>query len=434
MKPLRTGLGVGLLTGAAGAAVKLFQDRRAGTLGAGAAAPRVVTGTTATRVRAAASKALVPAGAEGSKGLKDAVADGKESLRARRAARRATANRPAWVVAPTPGVATGVVRGAAPTRPTPTAPRKVPNLVPKNPVSAKTVGASMGKYAVKRVGKVVGKVAADRMGKVIEVIEVLEQVVASVSEPATKPEITITGPGASINPPPATVALAPNPARPGGPPASSGGAAAGDAPARPTGTRVSVRTFERGPRVVVGPGVTRPPADKSAPAAARGEGETPEAAAASASETDVAVDAAVEAVADAVEAAVEASAEAASEESSSVEAASVVAASVVAGAEPSHERSNDGPPAATDGPTDAAPAPAPAKAGTRTARKARSTTAKAAPKTPRVSPKAPAAKKASTKGEAATRVPKPRAAKRPASRKPSGSNGDAPATTGKETG
>ena len=90
---------------------------------------------------------------------------------------------------------------AAPSRPAaavPPAPpaRKLPSLESLKPPSAKSVGASVGKYAVKQAGKAIGKAAADRVGKAIEVIEVLEKVVAAASsEPAAKPDLTPSGPG-----------------------------------------------------------------------------------------------------------------------------------------------------------------------------------------------------------------------------------------------
>ncbi|MEA2717214.1 MAG: hypothetical protein QOI99_1531 [Actinomycetota bacterium] len=345
MKPLRTGLGVGLLAGAAGAANKLVRDWRAGTLDRGAATPRVVTGpihkaVTGPITKAVAgpiTKAVTEAVAKvdgistGSSPRADKRADAgddgrraaaSESLRGRRASRRATANRPPWVVAPAP---TGAVRTPASTRPTPSGPRKAPAPAPRPPVSAKSVGTTVGKYAVKRVGKVVGKVAADRIGKALEVVEVLESLVASVSEPATKPDMTLAGPGATMQPLPASSVLASIPARPGlsptpptddaDPSADGGGPPAARASAPPRGTLVSVRKFERGPRVVVGRSVS-PPAGADAPgtdaipevvpdvapdvpAPAGGDASAP---------VEPVVQAAVEAVAEAVEEAVEAAA------------------------------------------------------------------------------------------------------------------------------
>ena len=347
MKPLRTGLGVGLLAGGVGAVAKIVQDRRAGTLGRAAAAPRVVTGSTVVVDGARAStvipKALSKSLAKGISKV-DAKADGGkvdgESPRARRAARRAAANRPPWVVAPAPGAGT-VSRPAPSTRPAPTGPRKLPNLIPKNPVSAQSVAASVGKFAVKRAGKAIGKVAADRVGKAIEVIEVLEKVVASVSEPATSPDLTSTGPGATMPPPVAAAVIASVPARPG--PAKD--PSAGE-DATPRGTLVSVRKFERGPRVVVGPTVRQdpPPAAEAEDASPAAEATEAPPAATTSVPDDVAIS--VEAVAAAVEASVEAAASA---------------------------------------PTDAAPAPA-------RAAKKRSSPAKAAAKAPSPKPRAKAAK------------------------------------------
>ena len=82
----------------------------------------------------------------------------------------------------------GVVRPAASTRPAPTGPRKMPNLIPRNPVSAKSVGAT--RRQVRRQAG--GQGASARwpptgMGKAIEVIEVLEKVVASVTESPPRP-------------------------------------------------------------------------------------------------------------------------------------------------------------------------------------------------------------------------------------------------------
>ena len=112
-----------------------------------------------------------------------------------------------------------------------------------------------GKYAVKQAGKAIGKAAADRVGKAIEVIEVLEKVVASASqEAAAKPDITPSGPGAAVNRGAGRGPARRRPSRPHRP-----GRRRLDVPEpaptrRPRGTLVSVRKFERGPRVVVGPG------------------------------------------------------------------------------------------------------------------------------------------------------------------------------------
>jgi len=376
MKPLRTGLGVGLLAGGVGAATKLVKEWRAGTLGQPTANARVVTGAVATADGTSGGTGGAKAA---TKGVAKAVpgADG-ESPRARRAARRAAANRPAWVVAPPPGA--GSVRPPASTRPTPTAPRKLPSLVPRNPVSAQTVAASVGKFAVKRAGKAIGKVAAERVGKAIEVIEVLEKVVASVSQPSPTPDMTFTGPGA---------ALVPNPARPGEAPSAgddTGSTTVRPARPRPTGNLVSVRKFERGPRVVVGPSVkTAPAADTpvepaGTPAAAEAQASSPAA--------EQTVVEAVDAAADAVMAAVDAAAA-----------------------------------QSPDGPADADPAPTPAPRPT--AKKRRSTAkavsnaqpAKAQPATA-PSAKAPSGEAASVPSEApaakkAAAKRRPAAAKRP---------------------
>jgi hypothetical protein len=270
MKPLRTGLAAGLLAGGAAAANKLVAELRAGTAGS----PRVLTGTNGK----AAPKGI--GAGSGIGGVTDAVG----SLVARRAAKKAEANRPPWVVAAVPG---SRATTTAPPRPAPAPPRKLPSLDQLRPPSAKSVGASMGKYAVKQAGRAVGKVAADRVGKVIEVIEVLEKVVASASqEAAAKPDTTPSGPGAAHRP----LAVPPIPAA-----AVDATSAEPAEPAPPKvarGTLVSVRKFERGPRVVVGPGVEQPEPD---PTPAHQE-PTPEG--------EAAVEAAVEAVVEAVEEAV----------------------------------------------------------------------------------------------------------------------------------
>lgn len=255
MKPLRTGLAAGLLAGGAAAANKLVAELRAGTAGS----PRVLTG---------ANGKAAPKGIGAGSGIAG-VTDAVGTLVARRAAKKAEANRPPWVVAAVPGT---TVTAAAPPRPAPVVPRKLPSLDQLRPPSAKSVGASMGKYAVKQAAKAVGKVAADRVGKVIEVIEVLEKVVASASqEAAAKPDTTPSGPGA-VSPAPVAV------------PPSAAAVATEPAPVA-RGTLVSVRKFERGPRVVVGPGVRQPEPEPSEPTPAG----------------EAAVEAAVEVVVEAVE-------------------------------------------------------------------------------------------------------------------------------------
>ncbi len=250
MKPLRTGLGLGLLAGAAGAVTKLVGDRRAGTLGRDTGPVKVAP--------AVGSKVSIGAGAGGrpdsaATGKVAPKADAKGSFVARRAARRAEANRPAWVVAPAAG---GGSHPSAPPRPAPAMPRKPPPVAPRKPVSAKSVGATMGKYAVKRAGKVIGNVAAERVGKAIEVIEVLEKVIASATESTPAHDMTPAGPGAATVDSPAAILVPIPPAR------------ATPAPSpEPRGTLVSVRKRERGPRVVVGPSVT-PPAPEAPPATA----------------------------------------------------------------------------------------------------------------------------------------------------------------------
>ncbi len=237
MKPLRNGLAAGLLAGGVGAATKLIEDWRAG----GGASTRVVTG------------------ADAKGGLPSNVSTALGGVRARRAARRAEANRPAWVVAPRPGT-TVVASAPAPAavRPAPAAPRRLPTLEQLRPPTAKAVGATVGKYAAKQAGKAIGKAAADRVGKAIEVIETLEKVMATATQAETKPDMTPSGPGAAV-------VVAPSPA-----PTST------DEPrSKPQGTLVSVRKREPGPRVVVGAGVAPPPAAPEAPAAAA---ETPVAA------------------------------------------------------------------------------------------------------------------------------------------------------------
>ncbi len=281
MKPVRTGLVAGLLAGAAGAANKLVGDWREG----GDGSPKVLTGANG---KAPAKVA----------GLTDSVG----AMRARRAAKRAEANRPPWVVAPAPAAP---AIAAAPARPAPApAPaRRLPSLDQLRPPSAKSVGASVGKYAVKQAGKAITKAAADRVGKAIEVIEVLEKVVASAAaESAAKPDLTPSGPGAGAmarNLPPAANVVS-VPVRPGpadvpstatpGPEAAAEVVAPASPPEvpKPRGTLVSVRKFERGPRVVVGPGV-KP--NEPEPAAPESAGE-------------VAVAEAVEAVVEAMEATV----------------------------------------------------------------------------------------------------------------------------------
>ncbi|MEA2828637.1 MAG: hypothetical protein QOG43_3076 [Actinomycetota bacterium] len=295
MKPLRTGLAAGLLAGGAAAANKLVAELRAGTGGS----TRVLTGANGK----AAVKGLGAGG--GIAGVTDAVG----SLVARRAAKKAEANRPPWVVAAVPGTS---ATAAAPPRPITAAPRKLPSLDQLRPPSAKSVGASMGKYAFKQAGKAIGKVAADRVGKAIEVIEVLEKVVASASsESAAKPDTTPSGPGAVNR---ASVVPLPSPAaadRDAGTPAPT-------PPAEPKvsrGTLVSVRKFERGPRVVVGPGVKQPePAPAPEPSAATPSG-------------NAAVEAAVAVVVEAVEAAVT---EAAATEAPTTEAATTGPAAATA--------------------------------------------------------------------------------------------------------
>ncbi len=260
MKPLRTGLAAGLLAGGVGAANKLVADWRQGTTGS--------------------TKALT--GANGKAPAKAVVTGAVGSLVARRAARRAEINRPPWVVAPAPGAS---ATAALPPRPAPAPARKLPSLEQLRPPSAKSVGASVGKYAVKQAGKAIGKAAADRVGKAIEVIEVLEKVVASAAaESAAKPDLTPSGPGAAtmvVKAQPPTANLVSVPVRPGpaevpstasSPPADD---AAAVEPPKPRGTLVSVRKFERGPRVVVGPGVT-PTAPE--PVAVPADAETVEAA------------------------------------------------------------------------------------------------------------------------------------------------------------
>ena len=265
MKPLRTGLGAGLLAGGAVAANKLLGDWRAG---AGASA-RVLTG----------GNGKTPAKGVGIGGGMGGVTDAVGSLVARRAARRAEVNRPAWVVAAVPGTTVTV---AAPPRPAPAPPRRLPTLESLRPPSAKAVGVSVGKYAVKQAGRAIGKAAADRVGKAIEVIEVLEKVVASASsQAASKPDTTPSGPGA------ATLAVV----VPG--PVADVPSAGPTGPKVSRGTLVSVRKFERGPRVVVGPGVKLP----GAPPEAEADTESPLAG-------DAAVEAAVEVVVEAVEVAV----------------------------------------------------------------------------------------------------------------------------------
>jgi hypothetical protein len=253
MKPLRTGFAAGLLAGGVAAATRIVEERRAGST----------------------ERALVRTPSEGRRApRKGAAGDARVTYLERRAARRAAANRPAWVVAPAPVAA---VQTPASSRPLPTAPRKVASLAPLKQVSAKSVSASVGKFAVKRAGMAIGKVAADRVGKAIEVIEVLEKVVAAASETAPPPDLTPMAPVVDA-PPPVAVLIAP--VRP-----------ATDPSAKPTGTLVSVRKFERGPRVVVGRSVGSAP-DEPAPAASPMAEETP-------------VAAAVEAVAVAVETAIE---------------------------------------------------------------------------------------------------------------------------------
>jgi hypothetical protein len=171
-------------------------------------------------------------------------------------------------------------------RPAPAPARKLPSLESLKPPSAKSVGASVGRYAVKQAGKAIGKAAADRVGKAIEVIEVLEKVVAAASsEPAARPDLTPSGPGSVTNAAPVVASQASAPAHPGLTVApSTTGTDPAETPAKPRGTLVSVRKFERGPRVVVGPGV-RQPTPTGAPAG------------------DAAIEAAVEVVVETVEAA-----------------------------------------------------------------------------------------------------------------------------------
>ena len=304
MKPLRTGLAAGLLAGGAAAANKLVGELRSG--GGGAGSSRVVTGLDG---RAAPAKG----GALG--GISEAVG----ALVARRAARRTEANRPAWVVAaaPTTGAGGGGSGGsgalAVPARPStapraaaarpaasrpaaaPSAGRRLPTLESLRPPSAKAVGASVGKYAVKQAGKAIGKAAADRVGKAIEVIETLEKVVAAATQDAaaSRPDMTPSGPGVLTDAVVATASVVIVP-----PSAPTAGA---DAPAKPRGTLVSVRKFERGPRVVVGSGVTPPTAvdDAAVEAAVDVVAE-----AVGTAVTEAAVEAAVEVVAEAIEAAV----------------------------------------------------------------------------------------------------------------------------------
>lgn len=280
MKPLRTGLAAGLLAGGAAAANKLVSDWRGGA--AGMTSTKVVTGSN--------GKGPAKGGALG--GVTEAVG----GAIARRAAKRAEANRPPWVVAPVPGASAGLGMGggpatvaAAPSRPMASRPaaaaaRKLPSLESLKPPSAKSVGASVGKYAVKQAGKAIGKAAADRVGKAIEVIETLEKVVAAASsESAAKPDLTPSGPGSVVNAVPVTASQVSSSAHPG-----LADADPVEAPTKPRGTLVSVRKFERGPRVVVGPGVKQPEPDPSEPTAAG----------------EAAVEAAVEVVVDAVESAV----------------------------------------------------------------------------------------------------------------------------------
>lgn len=226
MKPLRSGLAAGLLAGGVAAANKLIAEWREGPAGT----PRVVTGADA--------RSQVKGGAVA--GVSAAV----NAVVARRAARRAEANRPPWVVAPLPPGATAVAPAPAPARPAVAAARKLPSLGldQLKPPSAKAVGATVGKYAAKQAGKALGKATAERVGKAIEVIETLEKVMATASEPVAKPDMTPSGPGAAIGAVVETAAPPPAAPRP-----------------KPQGTLVSVRKRERGPRVVVGPGVAPPP-------------------------------------------------------------------------------------------------------------------------------------------------------------------------------
>ncbi|HEX7276650.1 MAG TPA: hypothetical protein VF244_04685 [Acidimicrobiales bacterium] len=224
MKPLRTGLAAGLLAGGVAAANKLVSEWRDGTGGS----PRVVTGT------------------NGKAAVKGGVSTAVSGVVARRAARKAEANRPPWVVAPVPGV-TAIASAPVPARAMPAVPRKLPSLSldQLRPPTAKAVGVSVGKYAAKQAGKAIGKVAAERVGKAIEVVETLEKVLATASAPVTSPDMTPSGPGATA----AVVAA----------PVESASAPKSEPRPKPQGTLVSVRTFERGPRVVVGPGVQSPP-------------------------------------------------------------------------------------------------------------------------------------------------------------------------------
>ncbi len=241
MKPLRTGLAVGLLAGAVGAADKLVERLAGGHPRAGRR-----------QGRHGARSATAPA---------EAVGQGRRhgaSFQARRAAQggRRPTGRP-WVVAPTAGGTAWAsprrpARRARPVRrppPAPGAPGKLPTSSRSSRRRPRRSAPRVGKYAVKQAGKAIGKAAADRVGKAIEVIEVLEKVVASVVRVVgqARPD-TAAGPGVGGRRPPVAADLRRRPARPAAPkPRRPAPRPRRPGRAKPRGTLVSVRKFERGP-------------------------------------------------------------------------------------------------------------------------------------------------------------------------------------------